>query len=210
MSVLSRISFYQNSRSEIQNQELARDLASTRDEGGIREIAEHLWDKNTNVRSDCLKVLYEIGYISPDLIAPFTDDFIRLLSSKHNRMVWGGMIALSTVAPLKAPTLFGQREAIYKTIENGSIITIDNGIKTLSTIAASESAFSEIIFPYLLNFLGECRPSDLPRHAEVVAKCVTDFNKNDFLSVLHNRQERLSVSQKNRIRILEQKWIPNR
>ena len=66
MSILNEISFYKNRRDEVSNQELAKKLAQTRDTTGILEIAEHLWDKNANVRSDCLKVLYETGYIAPD------------------------------------------------------------------------------------------------------------------------------------------------
>jgi hypothetical protein len=58
-----------------------------RDEQGIREIAENLCNKNKNVQSDCLKVLYEIGYINPELIAGYTGDFLKLLKSKNNRMI---------------------------------------------------------------------------------------------------------------------------
>ena len=61
--VLNKISYYQNVRGEVPNQELARELAETRNTAGIQEIAAHLWDKNKIVQSDCLKVLYEIGYL---------------------------------------------------------------------------------------------------------------------------------------------------
>ena len=63
MSVLSRIAFFQNRRDEVPNQELARELAASKDAAGIAEIAANLWNKNRNVSSDCLKVLYEIGYM---------------------------------------------------------------------------------------------------------------------------------------------------
>jgi len=106
MSVIERISYYRGIRDEVPNQELARDLAATGNTAGVKEIAEHLWDKNANVRSDCLKVLYETGYIDPELIAPYAGDFLKLLVSKQNRLVWGAMIALSCVASLKADLLF--------------------------------------------------------------------------------------------------------
>ncbi len=48
-----------------------------------------------------MKVLYEIGYLTPELIADYADDFLKLLRSKNNRMVWGGMIALATIAETK-------------------------------------------------------------------------------------------------------------
>lgn len=98
MSVLIQIAFYQERRDEVPNQELAHKLAAAKDKAGIREIAENLWNKNKNVQSDCLKVLYEIGYIDSDLITDYVEDFLKLLNSKNNRMVWGVMIALGTFA----------------------------------------------------------------------------------------------------------------
>ena len=88
MSVLDQIAFCQNRRDEVPNQELARKLASSEDLAGIREMAENLYNKNQNIRSDCLKVLYEIGYLKPELIAGYVDDFLNLLKDKNNRMVW--------------------------------------------------------------------------------------------------------------------------
>jgi len=63
MTTLNRIAYFQNRRDEVPNQELARDLAATKDRQGIQEIAENLWNQNQNVQGDCLKVLYEIGYL---------------------------------------------------------------------------------------------------------------------------------------------------
>jgi hypothetical protein len=54
---------------------------------GNREIAENLWHKNKSAQSDYLKVLYEIGYINPDLISGYMDEFLKLLKSKTNQMV---------------------------------------------------------------------------------------------------------------------------
>ena len=87
MSILNRLASLQNRRDEVPNQELARDLATRRDETGIREIAENLWNKDKNIQADCIKVMYEIGYIEPGLIAFYAGDFIKLLKSKNNRLV---------------------------------------------------------------------------------------------------------------------------
>jgi hypothetical protein len=69
----------------VPNQELARELAAREDRAGVREIAENLWNPEPNVRSDCLKVLYEIGYLRPDLVAPYAGDFLKLLGGRNNR-----------------------------------------------------------------------------------------------------------------------------
>jgi hypothetical protein len=92
MSALDRIAHLQNRRDEVPNQELARELAAQKDHQGIREIAENLWNDDKNIQADCVKVLYEIGYIDPFLIAGYADDFLKLLRSRENRLVWGGRL----------------------------------------------------------------------------------------------------------------------
>ena len=49
MTALNQIAYFQNRRDEVPNQELARQLAETQDRAGIREIAENLWNKNSNI-----------------------------------------------------------------------------------------------------------------------------------------------------------------
>ena len=102
VNYVKEIAYHKNIRNEIPNQELAKKLVESNNAEGIKEIAQYLWDKNRSITSDCIKVLYEIGYINPGLIGDYVDDFLKLLESKINRMVWGGMIALSTIAELKA------------------------------------------------------------------------------------------------------------
>jgi hypothetical protein len=102
MSVLSKISYFQNRRNEVPNKELAKTLAETENKAGIAELVANLKLKNKSVQSDCLGVLYRVGYVKPHLIADYFEDFLALLNSKNNRLVWGGMIALSTIADLKS------------------------------------------------------------------------------------------------------------
>jgi len=145
MSVLNRIAYFQNRRDEAPNQQLARVLAAAKDRKGIREIAENLWNENPNVSSDCLKVLYEIGYLDPKLIAGYVGDLLKLLKHKNNRMVWGSMIALSTIAAIKADDIYQHLKEIKRAIEHGSVITKDNGVKILAIVASKREAYSRDI-----------------------------------------------------------------
>ncbi len=128
MSTLDKIAFFQNRRDEVPNQLLAKELAETKNIDGIREIADNLENKNKNVRSDCLKVLYEIGYLDPSLIASHVDSFLKLLKSKDNRMVWGAMIALATVADLCPNEIWMQSDDVIRVTETGTVITLVWGI----------------------------------------------------------------------------------
>ena len=200
MSVLNKIAFYQDRRDEVPNQELAHLLAQTHNAADIREIAANLWNKEPNIQSDCLKVLYELGYLAPDLIAEYVDDFIKLLNHRNNRMVWGGMIALSTIANLQADKIFPHVELIQKTMEAGSIITNDAGIKTLSQIAARKDEYQRRIIPYLLAFLASSRPVDAPRYAENILGAVRSADKAEFIKILEKWIEAASASRLARLK----------
>jgi len=127
-------------------------------------------------------VLYEIGYIDPSLVASYADDFLKLLRSRNNRLVWGGMIALSTIAELQADFIYAHREEILKAMHEGSVITLDNGVKVLA-LAASKDAYRPDIFPHLLKHLQTCRPKDVPQHAEKSLSAVDASNTEHSLLV---------------------------
>jgi len=200
MSVLNKIAYFQNRRDEVPNQELARELAETKNKKGIQEIAENLYHKNQNVQSDCLKVLYEIGYLAPELIADYVDDFLKLLKSKNNRMVWGGMIALATIAETKPREIWKNVDDVMEAIDHGTLISVVWGLKTLARIASTNKRYREKLFPVLMKHLKTCIPRDVPTHAESILCAVDDRHKDEFLSVLESRRAEMTPSQLARLR----------
>lgn len=200
MSVLNRLAHSLGRRDEVPNQELARDLAAKKDKSGIREIAENLWNKDKNIQADCIKVLYEVGAIDPKLIADYTEDFVKSLRSKNNRLAWGGMTALAEVAKADPDSVFKHLDAIKKAKETGSVITVDNAISTLAHTAAANGKYNKVIFPYLLNHLSACRPKEVPQHSEKTLPSVNASNKADFIKVLEKRMEDLSGSGLSRVK----------
>jgi hypothetical protein len=200
VSVLNRIAYFQNRRDEAPNQALARELAQAKDRKGIREIAENLWNETPNVQSDCLKVLYEIGYLNPELIAAFVGDFLKLLESKNNRLVWGSMIALSTITAIQADEIYPHVKEIKQAMEQGSVITVDNGVKILAVVASTNDERRKKLFPYLVKHLETCRPKDVPQHAEKILAAVNAKTKSEFIKVLETRITDMSSSQATRLR----------
>ena len=200
MSVLNQIAHFQNRRDEVPNQQLARQLAEAEDVAGLREIAENLWNKNPDIQSDCIKVLYEAGYLKPELVAGYATDFIKLLRSRHNRLVWGGMIALSTIVEVAADEIYPHAGEIQKAMERGSVITVDNGVLALARLAATSDARGQEIFPYLLKHLQTCRPKEVPQHAEKTLAAVNAANKTAFVQVLEKRMEDMTGSQAARLK----------
>ena len=199
MSVLQRIAHFQNRQDDIPNQELARDLAARKDASGIYEIAENLWNMDQNIQADCIKVLYEIGYIDPSLIEEYAEDFLKLLGFSNNRLVWGGMIALSTIAEKNADFIHAHLPDVLRALNTGSVITVDNAVKTLA-LAASSEEYRASMFPHLLEHLRNCRPKDVPQHAEKTLPAVDASNRDDFITVLEKRMEDLSSAQITRVK----------
>jgi hypothetical protein len=200
MSVLNKISYFQERRDEVPNQELARELAQSRNQTDIQEIAENLWNKNAQIQSDCIKVLYELGYLAPELIAEYADDFLKLLKQRNNRMIWGGMIALSTIASLQAEKIFPHVEEIEKVMDKGSVITRDAGMRTLSQMAAYKDEMCEKILPYLLGQLSTARAVDAPRYAEFIIDAVGVADKDAFILILEKWMEATSGGRLARLR----------
>jgi hypothetical protein len=205
MSVLQRIAYFQDRRDEVPNQELARELVATRDREGIREIADNLGHQNPNVESDCLKVLYEIGYLAPDLIADYVDRFLALLRHKNNRMVWGGMIALATIAELKAEEIWHDVDAVIDAVNYGTVITEVWGVRTLARVAAADGAYGQRLFPLLMKYLEACLPRDVPIHAESILPAVDVRRRDEYLAILESRKPEMTASQLVRLKKVTRK-----
>jgi hypothetical protein len=190
--LLNRLAYLQTRRDRTPNLDLARDLVARNDKAGIREISENIWSENKNIHGDCIHVMYEIGIIEPDLIAPYADDFIKLLKSRHSNMVEGAMTALAEIAKIKPDFIFKHLDEIKKAKDAGSEITINSSISTLANTAAANENYNKDIFPYLFKHLSACRPRDVPLHAERILPAVNESNKAEFIKVLKKRNDELS------------------
>lgn len=199
MAVMDRLASRLERRDEAPNQELARELAASGNAADIQELVSGLNDRDKAVQSDCIKVLYEVGYIRPELIAGHAGVFMDLLRSRNNRMVWGAMIALASVARVDSGVIQARAGDIISAMETGSVITVDNGVRTLAAVAAHEPDGSGEIMRYLLNHLMTCRASELPQHAESTLAAINAKNKGEFAAVLRTREQDMTPAQMARI-----------
>ena len=200
LSVLNKIFYFQNRRDEVPNKELAKTLAETENIAGIAELVTNLKQKNKSVQSDCLAVLYHIGYVKPHLIADYVEDFLALLKSKNNRLVWGGMIALSTIVELKTKEMCANLDTVKQAIDKGTLITVVWGVKALAKIAASNKSCKPDVVPILLSQLKKCIPRDVATHFENSLPAIDDENRAVFLRIVENRKKELTTSQLDRLK----------
>jgi len=200
MSVIDKLACSLGRRDEVPNQELARELVRSGDADSIRVLVDNLWNTNKDIRFDCIKTLYEIGYQKPELTAGFAAEFIKLTMDKENRMVWGGMLALTTVAALNPEPIFQNLELFKKVIQNGSVITVDGGVKALALAASANEKYRSSILPWLLEFLATVRPKSVAQYAESILPAVDGAHKQEFIEILNRRLTDMSPSQAMRVK----------
>ena len=202
MSIYSKLASAQGRRDEEPNKELGRELVKSGDRAAIEEIAKGLWQEEKAIRTDCIAVLEEIGQIEPALISPYVEDFIKLLESKQNRLVWQAMINLALIAELCPVEIYNALETIKSAMEKGSVITVDNGVKVLARTAASNQEYQDEITPYLLDIIRTCRAKSVPQYAESIQMAIPAKIEPVFLEILVSRLPEMSTAQQKRIKKL--------
>ena len=199
MSILDQLASAQDRKDEQPNIQLAQSIADNDNHEAVQELVANLKNKNKAISSNCIKVLYEIGDCKPALIVDYVDEFVGILKGRNNRLIWGAMTALGAIASLKADEIWVHIETIIRATENGSVITQDWGIRVLATVASSNTDYEARILPFLLDFLRQCKPKDLPRHAESVIVTINADNQADFIKLLTDRKPSLRPSPAKRI-----------
>lgn len=174
---------------------LAEAIAASKNGFAVRELIDVLSGKNKALRSDALKVLYEVGYRSPDLIAPFIAQFKNLLSSPDNRLVWGAMCAIDGITSVKPEAVFMILPQIMAAVDRGTVITRDHAVKTLTKLAAQER-FARTAMPLLLEQLRTAPLNQLPMYAELVTAVVLPPDAVTVKGILETRLPELPTEAK--------------
>ncbi len=186
MTILDKLAISLGRRDEVPNQELAKRIVDKRDKNAVKELVENLANKDKNVQSDCIKVLYEIGYQASVLIAPYAKEFVALPANKNNRLVWGAMIALDMLTPENPKLVFGALGNIMKAADGDSVIARDHAVGILIKLASMKQYVGKA-FPLLIRQLKTCPTNQLPMYAENALPVISEKNKQAFAKTLLSR-----------------------
>ena len=184
MSVTDKLASSFGRRDEVPNQELAKQIVATNDKKAIKELVEHL--KNKDIQSDCIKVLYEAGAQKPELISDYAVVFTDLLENKNNRLVWGAMTAIDAITLREPETVYSVLGKLVTIAAKGTVITRDRFVSILTKLA-SVKQYADDAFVLLLEQIQSCPPNQLPMYAENAVPVVTDKNKARFIKILTTR-----------------------
>lgn len=115
---------------------LGQDIAAR---GAAAELAGlvELLDE-PRLASSAIKAIYECGYLAPQLLVPHLPCFRALLDCGNNRMVWGGMIAVSCVAKADPQAVWQHREHLELALREGTVITQMSAVHALTAVAATD------------------------------------------------------------------------
>ena len=197
--MIEKLAYSLGRNDEEPNIELAQKLSKTKNEKGIKEIVDGLDNPKSQIASDCIKVLYEIAEISPELVSGYVEVFLQLLKSGNCRLVWGSMTALSKIVHLKHKEIFENLDIIQRAYEKGKVITVDNSISVFAGLVKADKKYEKKVFPIIIEHLEKCRPKEVAQHSERAFICINKNNSQLFKETLLKRRESLTEAQKKRV-----------
>lgn len=198
MKYISQIAFHKGIRNEEPNKLLAQIIVNTENKDAIKEISSFLKDTNKSIASDCIAVLYHVGYEKPELISELYSEFLSFLNSKNNRMVWGAMIAISTIAKVQPKKVYKDKDLILSYIEKGTVITQVWGVYTLVNLCNVEE-YRNTLLHSLLEILDQTRDIDFAKRSEAIKPIISTEYEGKFNAILEKHISSLSKSAQNKV-----------
>ena len=186
MRVVDQLASALGRRDEVPNQELAVKIAASKDKQGVKELIEHLGAKSKDIQNDCIKVLYEIGAINPELIAEYAPVFLELLKHKNNRLRWGGMTALDMIVFEHPSCIYKSIPVILDAVATGSVITMDGAVNIFIKLCQIP-VFAADAFAILMELIQKAPVNQLPMYAERTLPIMNEDNKGRFIELLSSR-----------------------
>lgn len=148
MSIIEQLSSQVGDRTATANMRVVRQCIENPDL--LIEIAAELHSEDAMLAGDCAEVMTEVAASQPDIVVPYTQRLIPLLSHKKTRVRWEAMHALSLIAaqiPETIKTLLPQLDTIIHT--DKSTIVRDYATDTLSNYASTSNQAAKETYPFL-------------------------------------------------------------
>lgn len=186
MKAIDHLASSLGQRDEAPNIALAKAIAGQGDKAIVKELVELLEHRSRDIQHDAIKVLYEVGALKPELVAPYAQTFMNLLEHKNNRLQWGAMTAISTIVSEDPVTLYRSLPKIVEVANKGSVITRDYAINILLQFCSMKQ-YAKDAFPLFLEQLAGSPPNQVPMYAENAVPVIQDSQKASFIKVLESR-----------------------
>ena len=199
MSILAQLEAIKPYQGKDSTELAAFCIAILKDPALVQELVDNLKNKNSTVQSDCIKMLYELGKIRPEMISYYAFDFLALLDSSNNRLQWGAMTVLDYICQIVPDTIYEALPKIIEKANTGSVITRDHAVNILIQLSQHEE-YVGYTFPLLIAQLKGCPTNQLPMYAEYTEPIINTKNKAIFVKTLTARLGEIEKeSKRNRV-----------
>lgn len=186
MSLVDKLASSLGRRDEVPNQEVAAKIVRGKDKKAVAELVALMRHEQKSIQSDSIKVLYEVAEKSPELVAAYARDFLRLLDHENNRIVWGAMTALDAITSHDPGAIHKHLRKILEVADTGSVITKDHAVGILIQLAAIKKYHEEAI-ALLKGAIKSCAPNQLGMYAERSLAVISVKHKTEFTKLLSSR-----------------------
>lgn len=193
MSVIEALSTSLKLKIQDPNIALAKEIVNSNNETGVLELINELGNKK--LASDCIKVLYEIGYLEPKFIEKFANVFLELLSHKDNRLQWGAMTALAEISKVNPEFVFENLNQIIQTANEGSVITKDQAFNILVELAKIDKYYHKA-FSLINEQLMIAPNNQFPKYVEQTFTIFKPEDKEVFIKTIELKIVNIEVESK--------------
>jgi hypothetical protein len=193
MSILDRLACAMGRRDEEPNVALARALAGSGAAEDVAALADALATAPRSVRHDAIKALYELGALRPEMIHPHADAFLAAMNGSDNRLVWGALAALDTLAAHDPALIAAHLPAILDAAERGSVIAKDKAVSMLATLAALPGPAAPVAWAALLATLRGAAVNQIAMYAEATLRAAPMNDPAALAAVVRARLESIAT-----------------
>jgi len=188
MSIQDKLAYAQGRRDQEPNKSLAREIAETDDHGKLDELISVFESRpHVGIQKDCVLTMAWIAEINPEMIAPHSDYFIGKLNDPVNRVIWGSMITLSSIAHYVPDKLFDSLPEILDAMDTGTVVTRDHGYRILITLYQN-TTYKQDVFVLILEQLSRAPSNQLGQYAEKLLVVLDTSHKEEVIRVLEERR----------------------
>lgn len=173
---------------EAPNMTVAETIAGSKDNSAVSEMIALLAHMKTGIRSNAIKVLYEVGERDASLITPHVLDFILLLVHKDNRMRWGAMSALAVISDVKPALLADHLAKVVAAMDSGTVITRDHGMTILANVAKLKKHHSDCM-ALMLEQIEKAPVNQVNQYAEKMAAVISAPYVQPLIRLIDSRED---------------------
>lgn len=207
-NIIERLATSLGQKDQVPNIELAKQVIVEKNTLAVKVLIDNLYHKDKGIQSDCIKVLYEVGEKSPELISEYLHEFLNLLLHKNNRLQWGGMTAIHSITLDRAKEVHEALPQILKAAKTGSVITNDHAFGILMKLCSLEEYHKESL-DLLLKQLKNAPDNQFPKYAEDSLKVIHEEEQDKLIHVLQARLNKLpQESKQKRVQNILKKLSP--